>query len=160
MGRLQHFWRWPLALKLLFPLAWVLIGLASAFLIVAPFHMLAPVLGRNFGPMAFVPVANGRQIRRARLIGRAVTKAARFAPFRADCLPQAMAAVVLCRGLGVPCSAFLGASVTTPDQPGRLAAHAWVQSGPVPISGGTGNFRTFGVVACFSSLRPGYGSAA
>ena len=158
LGRLQHFWRWPLGLKLLVPLAWGLIGLASALVVVVPFRGIAPLIGRNVGTAAVLPLADPRQLRQARLIGRAVVTAARFAPFRADCLPQAMAAVALCRVFGVPYAAFLGASMSTPDKPGNLAAHAWVQCGPLVITGGTGNFRNFGVVACFTSPGLALGS--
>lgn len=152
----MHFWRWPLGLKLLTPVAWVLIGVASGLLIVVSFRRIAPLMGRNLGAAALLPIADTSRLRRARLIGRAVTTAARFAPFRADCLPQAMAAVTLCRAFNVPYAAFLGASMSTPDKPGELAAHAWVQCGPVPVTGGTGNFHRFGVVACFVS--PGMGT--
>lgn len=160
LGRLQHFWRWPLGLKLLTPVAWALIGVASGLLIVVPFRRLAPLMGRSLGAAALVPIADANQLRRARLIGRAVATAARFAPFRADCLPQAMAAVTFCHALNVPYAAFLGASMSTPDKPGELTAHAWVRCGPVPITGGTGNFQRFGVVACFVTPRLGVGTKA
>ncbi|WP_370238672.1 lasso peptide biosynthesis B2 protein [Brevundimonas sp.] len=130
-------------------MAWVLIGVASGLLVVVSFRRLAPLMGSSLEAAALLPIADANQLRRARLIGRAVTTAARFAPFRADCLPQAMAAVTLCRAFNVPYAAFLGASMSTPDKPGELAAHAWVRCGPVPITGGTGNFHRFGVVACF-----------
>lgn len=137
------------------PVAWGLIGLASGLLLIMPFRLLAPLLGKNHCAISLLPVADEGQKRRARLIGRAVAKAVRFAPFRSDCLPQAMAAAILCRALGVPYAAFLGASLSTPDKPGQLAAHAWVQCGPAPVTGGRGNFQKFGVVACFVSPRLG-----
>lgn len=149
LGRLQHLWRWPLGLKFLMPVAWGLIGVASALLIIVPFRRLAPLMGQNLGAAPMLPVTSPSRLGRARLIGRAVTTAARFAPFRADCLPQAVAAVTLCRVLRVPYAAFLGASMSTPDKRGELAAHAWVQCGPVVMTGGTGNFQKFGVLACF-----------
>ena len=155
-----HLWRWPLGLKILMPVAWGLIGLASALLVIVPFGRIAPLMGRNLGATPALPVAGPSRLRRARLIGRAVTTAARFAPFRSDCLPQAIAAVTLCRLLRVPYAACLGVSMSTPDKRGQLAAHAWVQCGPVAMTGGTGNFQRFGVLACFvpPGLAPGGGA--
>lgn len=144
-----------MGLKLFTPVAWALIGVASGLLSVVPFRRLAPLMGHNLGAAALLPIADAGRLRRARLIGRAVTTAARFAPFRADCLPQAMAAVALCRTFSVPYAAFLGASMSTLDKPGELAAHAWVRCGPVSITGGTGNFHRFGVVACFIAPKNG-----
>lgn len=143
--------RQPLSVIALLPVAWTLIGLSSAAIALRPFKRIAPLLGRNLGATSLVPLADERALRRATRIGRAVTIAAKYAPFRSNCLPQAMAAALLCRAGRVPYAAHLGASVSEPDKQGELVAHAWVQCGPVAITGGAGSFQRYGVVACFVS---------
>ncbi len=141
--------RQPWPVFALLPIAWTLIGLSSAALALRPFKRIAPVLGRNLGATSLAPEADPQTLRRATRIGKAVTIAANYAPFRSNCLPQAMAAAMLCRIGRVPYAAHLGASVTEPDRPGKMMAHAWVQCGPVAITGGNGDLRRYGVVACF-----------
>lgn len=141
--------RQPLSVIALLPVAWALIGLSSAAIALRPFKRLAPLLGRNLGATSLAPLADPRLLRRGRRIGYAVTIAAKYAPFRSNCLPQAMAAAMLCRVGRVPYAAHLGASVSDPDKPGELVAHAWVQCGPNVITGANGDLQRYGVVACF-----------
>jgi len=141
--------RQPGAVLALMPAAWLLIGAGSAAIAVLPFRRIAPVLGRNVGTAPLTPVGSPETMRRAIRIGQAIDLAAKYMPARSDCLPQAIASVVLCRLLQVPCAAFFGASVSVPGREGELLAHAWVQSGQVMVSGGSGNNRQYGVTACF-----------
>lgn len=141
--------RQPWSVFALLPVAWTLIGLSSAAIALRPFKRIAPLLGRNLGATSLAPLADPRTLRRATRIGKAVTIAANYAPFRSNCLPQAMAAAMLCRLGRVPYAAHLGASVSDPNKIGELVAHAWVQCGPVAITGGQGCFQRYGVVACF-----------
>lgn len=141
--------RQPLSVFALLPVAWVLIGVSSAALALRPFKRIAPLLGRNLGATSLAPLADARTLQRASRIGKAITIAANYAPFRSNCLPQAMTAAMLCRIGRVPYAAHLGASVSEPGKEGELAAHAWVQCGPVAITGGHGSFQRYGVVACF-----------
>lgn len=141
--------RQPLSVIAMIPLAWVSIGLSSLAILILPFRRLAPLLGRNLGATSLVPVLDARQQRRAQRIGQAITIAAKYAPFRSNCLPQAMAAAAFCRIARVPYAAHLGASLSDPAKPGQLSAHAWVQSGPVMVTGGAGSFQLFAAVACF-----------
>lgn len=133
----------------LLPIAWIMIGLSSAAIAMRPFKRIAPVLGRNLGATSLAPLAPPRTLRRAKTIGRAVTIAANYAPFRSNCLPQAMTAAMLCRWGRVPYAAYLGASVAEPDREGEMIAHAWVLCGPIAITGGADNFGRYGVLACF-----------
>ncbi|HAJ02865.1 MULTISPECIES: lasso peptide biosynthesis B2 protein [unclassified Brevundimonas] len=139
----------PTSLIALIPIAWFLIGTASIIVAVAPFRRITPLLGRNLGPAALAPVGSPKELGKAVLIARAIGFAARCMPLRSDCLPQAIAGVSLCRLLRVPYAAYFGASTFVPEWEGELLAHAWLQCGPVVITGGRGNFGTYGVVACF-----------
>jgi hypothetical protein len=79
--------------------------------------------------------------------------AARVSPLRSDCLPQALAAAMLCRWLMAPVALHLGVRRETKGQALRpLEAHAWVTAGPVAVSGGDG-FESLVAVACFLSHR-------
>ena len=132
--------------------AWCLVGVAAAAIRAVPFARIAPVLGHPLGDVALCPLLTPRQLRRARLVSRAIACAARVAPFRADCLPQALAAAVACRWLDVPTATHLGVSLRDAERNAALNAHAWILAGPIAVTGGRG-VSAFRVVACFSTLR-------
>ncbi|HEY0107198.1 MAG TPA: lasso peptide biosynthesis B2 protein [Rhizomicrobium sp.] len=110
---------------------------ARLALVVIPFPRLAKRLG------AFVPPSDPRAKTKgdeapaehaalAREIGWAVTRAARHVPFRAVCLPQAMAAQFMLRGRGVATVLHFGAGRGA-DKP--LEAHAWLDAAGVEVTG-------------------------
>lgn len=136
----------PLKDKALLLVAWCLLGFAAALLLFTPFRRLAPLLGKSLGAVAYVPTTNAQQAVRAQLVRTGILRAARIAPFRADCLPQAFAAALMCRMLGVPASVHLG--VRLDEVTSDMSAHAWVSAGPVAVSGGR-SFDTYTAVACF-----------
>lgn len=123
---------------------------ARLALIFVPFPRLARRLG------AFVPPADARvaQARSpsaeadARLaidIGWAVTRAARYVPFKAVCLPQAMAARVMLKRRGVKSVMHFGAAKGT-EKP--LDAHAWLDAAGVEVTGYP-VAKNFAEIACF-----------
>jgi len=110
---------------------------ARLALILIPFPKLAGWLG------TFVPPSDPRaarmksdatpeQISLAQEIGWAVTRSARWAPFRAVCLPQAMAAQFMLRRRGVASVMRFGAGRGT-EKP--LGAHAWLDAAGVEVTG-------------------------
>lgn len=110
---------------------------ARLALVFVPFPRLARWLG------TFVPPSDPRaarvrseasaeQIETAGQIGWAVTRAARWAPFRAVCLPQAMAAQFMLRRRGVRSIMHFGAGRGT-DKP--LDSHAWLDAAGVEVTG-------------------------
>lgn len=142
----------PATDKGLLLLAWFLMAAAAALLRVMPFRRLAPLLGVPIGAVAFVPIASKKQVVRAHMVRCAILRAAHIAPFRSDCLPQALVAAALCRMLDVPTSIHLGIRLN--DGQRDMAAHAWVCSVPEAATGG----RSFGAdtaVACFLSSNLG-----
>ncbi|MGH6785506.1 MAG: lasso peptide biosynthesis B2 protein [Novosphingobium sp.] len=150
VGRLlRGFWRMPLGDKAALLPAWLLLLLAAAALRLVRFKRLAPLLGRPLGAVGCVPLATPRQEARARFVKRAIQRAARVAPLRSDCLPQALAGTLLCRLLGVPTTAHLG--VRLGDEPAFLA-HAWLCSGRVAVTGGY-SFDHYVAVSCFAAPR-------
>jgi hypothetical protein len=122
---------------------------ARTALIFVPFPRLARRLGTFVPPAAArasaQAAAKPEQARLAGDIGWAVTRAARYVPFRAVCLPQAMAAQVMLKRRGVKSIMHFGAAKGQ-DKP--LDAHAWLDAAGVE---GTGypEAKNFAEIACF-----------
>ena len=128
--------------------AWLV--LARLSLIFIPFPRLARHLG------TFVPPTDTRALqaasesshdhaRLAEEIGWAVTRAARYVPFKAVCLPQAMSARVMLKRRGVGSVLHFGAK-RGKDNP--LDAHAWLDAAGVEVTGYP-VAETFAEIACF-----------
>jgi hypothetical protein len=120
----------------------------------ALFFIPFPRLARRLG--TFVPPTDTRvsqvrtatapdQSRRAEEIGWAVTRAARYVPFKAVCLPQAMAARVMLERRGVKSVMHFGAAKGQ-DKP--LNAHAWLDAAGVEVTGYP-VAENFAEIACF-----------
>ncbi len=133
----------------LFPIAWLAIALAALLILIVPFRRMAPWLGRNHGAVALTPLGDKQTDARALHIAKAMAIAARNAPFRSDCLPQALAAVFLCMLARIPTALHLGVATDMAGAKRRLDAHAWVQSGQVNVTGDANSPKRFGAVACF-----------
>jgi len=69
----------------------------------------------------------------AQNVGRAIARAARHVPFRAVCLQQAFAALLMLRRRNLAATVHLG--VTRGATKGDLEAHAWSRSGDVVVTG-------------------------
>lgn len=128
--------------------AWLL--LARLALIVIPF----PRLARHLGTFVTPTVARALQTkskrsqddtRRAEEVGWAVTRSARYVPFKAVCLPQAMAARVMLKRRGVASVLHFGAAKGQ-DKP--LDAHAWLDAAGVEVTGYP-VANNFAEIACF-----------
>jgi hypothetical protein len=128
--------------------AWLL--LARLALIFIPFPRLARHLG------TFVAPTDARALQEkslpapdhARLaedIGWAVTSAARYMPFKAVCLPQAMAARVMLKRRGVSSVLHFGAAK---GETKPLDAHAWLDAAGVEVTGYP-VAKNFAEIACF-----------
>ncbi len=128
--------------------AWLL--LARLALLLVPFRRLARGLG------TFVPPTDSRgaqgqpytpheYVLLAHDIGWAVTRAARHVPFRAVCLPQAMAARIMLNRRGVASAMHFGAA-RGKDKP--LDAHAWLDAAGVEVTGYPVAAQ-FAEIACF-----------
>ena len=126
-------------------------GERRALLIEAAFWLLTARLALLFLPFpriagrlgTFVPAgdprvlqakaaASPKQVRLAGEIGWAVTRAARHVPFKAVCLPQAMAAQIMLRRRGVASVMRFGAVRATEK---TLEAHAWLDAAGVEVTG-------------------------
>lgn len=128
--------------------AWLL--LARLALVFIPFPRLARRLGTFVQPndarvMQAGTRASNDQIRSAEDISWAVTRAARYVPFNAVCLPQAMAARVMLKRRGVRSVLHFGAGRGL-DKP--LDAHAWLDAAGVEVTGYP-VAKNFAEIGCF-----------
>lgn len=102
-----------------------------------PFRKIAKTLG-TFVPSTDPRIARARapgpadQVRTARDVGWAVTRAANHVPFKAVCLPQAMAAHTMLKRRGIDSVMHLGAR-RTEEKP--IDAHAWLDAAGVEVTG-------------------------
>jgi len=123
---------------------------ARLALIFIPFQRLARRLG-NFVPPTDIHAARLQtapspdQTRLAEDIGWAVTRAARYVPFEAACLPQAMAARVMLKRRGVRSVMHFGAAKGDGKS---LVAHAWLDAAGVEVTGYPVAAQ-FAEIACF-----------
>ena len=128
--------------------AWLL--LTRVALLVVPFPRLARHLG-TFVPPTDVRVFQARsggapeQVRLVSEVAWAVTRAARVVPFRAVCLPQAMAARIMLARRGIGSILHFGAAKGR-DKP--LDTHAWLDAAGVEVTGYP-VAGTFTEIACF-----------
>ncbi|HWD58307.1 MAG TPA: lasso peptide biosynthesis B2 protein [Stellaceae bacterium] len=126
---------------------WLL--LARLALALVPFARLARRLG-TFVPPSDPQVAERRlggsdeHVRLAEEISWAVTRAARHVPYRAACLPQAMAARMMLKRRRVPSVLHFGAAM---DAGHPLDTHAWLEAVGVEVTGFPAS--DFADIACF-----------
>ena len=66
-------------------------------------------------------------------VSRAIARAARHVPFRAVCLQQSFAALLMLRRRGLAATVHLG--LAREDGSQALKAHAWSHCGEVPVTG-------------------------
>jgi hypothetical protein len=122
---------------------------ARIALLAIPFPSLARRLGVFVSPTD-ERVARGGQgsaaeARLAEEIGWATVRAARHVPFKAVCLPQAMAARIMLRRRGVASVLHFGAAK---GQARPIDAHAWLDAAGVEVTGYPVAAQ-FAEIACF-----------
>jgi len=128
--------------------------LARLGLIFVPFPKLARRLGDFVppgDPRALAARVKGEQeaAALAEEIGWAVTRSARYVPFKAVCLPQAMAARMMLRRRRVASVMHFGAAKnTTLGDEKPLDAHAWLDAAGVKVTGYP-VAEKFAEIACF-----------
>lgn len=141
--------RQPVKVLVLVPAAWFTLALASMLIALLPFKQIARLMGENAESAVVPPVPNARELVRAEHIGIAIRIAAANAPFRSNCLPQALVAATFCRIGKVPYAAYLGATLSASKGSSKLIAHAWVRSGRITLTGGGVTSTDYTPVVCF-----------
>lgn len=88
----------------------------------------------------------------ARAVGKAVSRAARLMP-GARCLPRALAAEVMLRRAGHTARTSIGVALDGAP----LAAHAWVESAGVVVTGDTADLGKYRTLVVFGGATPPLG---
>jgi hypothetical protein len=112
------------------------LAFARLALLIVPFRTLAARFGTFTRPDAISPggaaMLTDGQRHSAEEVGWAVTRAARYVPFRAVCLPQAIAAKYMLGRRRVASVMHFGVAKSK-DKP--MAAHAWLDAGDIEVTG-------------------------
>ncbi|MEO5599175.1 MAG: lasso peptide biosynthesis B2 protein [Novosphingobium sp.] len=139
----------PKRVRRLFHLSWrgkflvfeatTMLALARVWLLVRPFQRIAGQLGRAVPTSQPDDTAQHLlaepQITQARQVSAAVRWIARFAPFRAVCIHQSIAAKMMLRRRGIPSTMYFGVARNIEDGKIKLTAHAWVRAGQIEMTG-------------------------
>lgn len=150
----RSFAGFPLAARMLMPVAFLLLGLARAAILVLPFRVYAPLLGRRRAASTDdrdrrdEPPLDPRTHERALAIKQAIRAAARLTPWQSVCLPQALVAAALMRGLRIGFTAHLGLA-RGDEGAGPMQAHAWTAAGGTIVTG-AGQLGRYTRVASFA----------
>ncbi len=110
--------------------------LARFLVLMVPFKFWRKTLGvisAGQGKPASSETYNTASFVRARAIGRHVRRAAMMVPFRAVCLPQAMAARWMLLRRGIDTQLFIGARRGADEKP--FDFHAWLMLGDECLTG-------------------------
>ena len=126
--------------------AWLLLGAARSAVVFVSFEKIVRMLGLTSRAFPATPVASQRQREKARKLGLAIVFAAKYSPWLANCLPQALCATILLRFHKIPHAVFLG--LLRDHDKGSVIAHAWVCAGDLTVTGG-GDPRSYTIVGCF-----------
>ena len=113
-----------------------LVGAAMArLLLLLPFRILAPRLGTlgQASPGDLPPELEAL----VRAIGWSIQAVARRVPWNGKCFTQAVTAWIMLRRRGIPGTLHFGVRRDT-DQGAQQQFHAWVRSGSVAVTGGSG----------------------
>ena len=133
----------------LFEAAW---NLAAALVAIRllPFRWIAPHLGSTGEASIERPISQEQQ-KEAQLVGWAITALARYFPWDAKCLAQAVAGKWMLQRRGLPSTLYLGVEHVYGGEK-WLEAHAWLRCGSDIVTGERHHER-FKVVAAFTEER-------
>jgi hypothetical protein len=118
-------------------------GFARFQVLTRPFKKIAKQLGAAGGPETD-PTTDPVMIRK---VAWAIRTAAKFTPWKSNCLAQGLAAGRMLKRRGLPAVLFFGVAK---DEAGKMIAHAWLRSGGFFVCGGDGSKR-YAVTGVFYS---------
>lgn len=130
LKRISKFHRIPWKMKIMFFIAYMLMGLVRMCVLLLPFRFIAPILGQK-NQTSSLEVSRDT-LTKATKIGYIVNTSSRFTPWESKCLVRAITAILLLRLLRIPCTLYLGMGK---DASNKLIAHAWLRCGEVIITG-------------------------
>lgn len=117
------------------------LALARVAVLALPFRVLTRRLGVRHAETPAIAGADPA----SRRVAWAIAAAARRAPWRSECLEQAIAAKAMLRRRGIASTLYLGMARDP------VAAHAWLRVGDTNVTGGPDVAR-YAVVASFADV--------
>jgi hypothetical protein len=117
------------------------LALARVVVVVLPFRVLARRLGVRHAETPEIAGVHPA----SRRVAWAIAAAARRAPWRTECLEQAIAAKAMLRRRGIESTLYLGMARDP------VEAHAWLRVGDLNVTGGRDVAR-YAVVASFADI--------
>ncbi len=150
LDKLQRFFALPWWQRGVFVQAWFMLGWMRIAIVTTSFKHLARRLEHHRQPLALSPVGP-EQLRVAHCIGRLVAAAAKYTPWRSQCLAQVLVVQRLLARRDIAGQFYLGVrrGREATDDPTGLSAHAWLQCGQYIVNGAAGH-EAFTVVSAFS----------
>ena len=95
---------------------YVLSGLMRLALLVLPFRVIAPWLGRNHANMAMTLLLTEEQENLSRRMGTVIRTLSKYTPWESKCLVQAMLARIVLGYYGIPHVIYLGVNQSGPPE--------------------------------------------
>lgn len=115
------------------------LAIARVWLLIRPFQRVARRLGTAVAPDSAESFTHrtlsDQEAATAREVSVAVRWVARFTPFRAVCIQQAVAAKLMLDRRRIPSIMCFGVARSVTNGKIKLAAHAWLKAGGVDVTG-------------------------
>lgn len=135
--------------KLMLLINYLLCGFARALTLSLPYKQLSAFFGHRYWVLSASTLISKDQLMQAVRIRRSISLAARYTPWNSNCLTQATIAAFWCKYYKIPYLLFIGFAKKS-EKPLGQDAHAWVTSGPIPITGGL-SFHSHQVIYTYSN---------
>ena len=146
-GKVTKFWAKPGFIQLWFVPVFVMLALSRATILLIEFRKFAPKLGETLGEDALDISLTPAEEARLKEIRQVIALAARYAPFTANCFPQAITARIMMGIYGLPYILYFG---VRHGEEKPIEAHAWVMCGDISVCGGDGT--TYAVVGRYGRI--------
>ena len=130
----------------LFVEAFVLLGVMRAAVLLFPFRKITTPLGLVQGEASSVPEDDGAPVPAA--IGWSIQAAAARTHWESACLAQALTGMVMLSLRGIGATLYLGVARDEND-PGTMAAHAWLRCGEAILTG-AGGVERYSAISSFA----------
>ena len=126
--------------------AFILLGVMRAAILLLHFRKITSLLGLKQGETSALPAADPAVDPAA--IGWSIQAAAARTHWESACLAQALTGMVMLSRRGINATLYLGVARDEND-PGAMAAHAWLRCGELILTG-AGGVERFSAISSFS----------
>ena len=127
------------------------LAVARGAVLCLPFRRIAARLGHHMEETG--RTHDPEQARVGRRVGWAIAAVSARAPWRCQCLEQALAAKAMLRRRRIPNTMYLGAARAVGEGPPPVDAHAWLRTGTLHVTGGA-SVERYVVLSTFADHAP------